>query len=42
VPLKYRGRIAVMRGEAFVGDTIVAEGEFKACFVEKSAKVDIP
>ena len=42
VPLKYRGRIAVMRGEAFVGDTIVAEGEFKACLVEKNAKVDIP
>jgi UDP-3-O-[3-hydroxymyristoyl] N-acetylglucosamine deacetylase/3-hydroxyacyl-[acyl-carrier-protein] dehydratase len=42
VPLKYRGRIAVMRGEAFVGEAVVAEGEFKACLVEKNSKVDIP
>jgi UDP-3-O-[3-hydroxymyristoyl] N-acetylglucosamine deacetylase/3-hydroxyacyl-[acyl-carrier-protein] dehydratase len=41
VPLKSRGKIAVMRGEAFVGDTIVAEGEFKACLVEKNSKMDI-
>jgi 3-hydroxyacyl-[acyl-carrier-protein] dehydratase len=42
VPIKFRGKVAVMRGEAFVGDKIVAEGEFTACLVEKNAKVDIP
>jgi len=42
VPLKFRGKIAVMRGEAYVGDKIVAEGEFKACLVEKNSKVEIP
>jgi len=39
VPLKFKGKIAVMRGEAFVGDKIVAEGEFKACLVEKDSNV---
>ncbi len=39
VPLKFKGKIAVMRGEAFVGDKIVAEGEFKACLVEKNANI---
>ena len=37
VPLKFKGKIAVMRGEAFVGDKIVAEGEFKACLVDKNS-----
>jgi UDP-3-O-[3-hydroxymyristoyl] N-acetylglucosamine deacetylase/3-hydroxyacyl-[acyl-carrier-protein] dehydratase len=37
IPLKFKGKIAVMRGEAFVGDKVVAEGEFKACLVEKTS-----
>jgi UDP-3-O-[3-hydroxymyristoyl] N-acetylglucosamine deacetylase/3-hydroxyacyl-[acyl-carrier-protein] dehydratase len=40
VPLKFKGKIAVMRGEAFVGDKVVAEGEFKACLVEKNLDVE--
>jgi beta-hydroxyacyl-ACP dehydratase FabZ len=40
VPLKFKGKIAVMRGEAFVGDRVVAEGEFKACLVEKNSDVE--
>lgn len=35
VPLKYKGRVAVMRGEAFVAGKLVAEGEFKAILVKK-------
>ena len=38
VPVKFKEKVAVMRGEAFVGDKIVAEGEFKACLVEKNAE----
>lgn len=37
VPLKFKGKIAVMRGEAFVGNKVVAEGEFKACLVDKDS-----
>jgi UDP-3-O-[3-hydroxymyristoyl] N-acetylglucosamine deacetylase/3-hydroxyacyl-[acyl-carrier-protein] dehydratase len=40
VPLKFRGKIAVMRGEAYVGENVVAEGEFKACLVEKNSNVE--
>jgi len=37
VPLKIKGKIAVMRGEAFVDNKVVAEGEFKACLVNKNS-----
>jgi UDP-3-O-[3-hydroxymyristoyl] N-acetylglucosamine deacetylase/3-hydroxyacyl-[acyl-carrier-protein] dehydratase len=40
VPLKFKGKIAVMRGEAFVGGKVVAEGEFKACLVDKNSAKD--
>ncbi|MGD8719202.1 MAG: UDP-3-O-acyl-N-acetylglucosamine deacetylase [Candidatus Zixiibacteriota bacterium] len=40
VPTKFKGRIGVMRGQAFVGDNVVAEGEFKACLVEKNGVED--
>jgi UDP-3-O-[3-hydroxymyristoyl] N-acetylglucosamine deacetylase/3-hydroxyacyl-[acyl-carrier-protein] dehydratase len=42
VPLKFKGKIAVMRGEAFVDDKVVAEGEFKACLVDKDASTQTP
>jgi UDP-3-O-[3-hydroxymyristoyl] N-acetylglucosamine deacetylase/3-hydroxyacyl-[acyl-carrier-protein] dehydratase len=42
VPLKFKGKVAVMRGEAFVDDVVVAEGEFKACLVEKNAADEAP
>jgi len=35
VPIRFKGRIAVMRGEAFVAGKVVAEGEFSAILVEK-------
>ncbi len=38
VPLRFKGKIAVMRGEAFVDGNVVAEGEFKAILVEKNAE----
>jgi len=37
VPIKFKGRIAVMRGEAFVDGKIAAEGEFKAMLVERGS-----
>jgi UDP-3-O-[3-hydroxymyristoyl] N-acetylglucosamine deacetylase/3-hydroxyacyl-[acyl-carrier-protein] dehydratase len=41
VPVKSKGRIAVMRGEAYVGENVVAEGEFKACLVEKDRPLKV-
>lgn len=37
IPLKFRGRVAVMRGEAFVGDKLAAEAEFSAMLVKRNA-----
>jgi len=36
VPIRFKGRFAIMRGEAFVAGKVVAEGEFKATIVEKA------